>query len=105
MTQTPPVNEFLESRVAAGAPEGELEFFRATIQQPDEVAMITVLLASEQGRALHGQVFTMTRDSLALLRPEQRPVGHRRRCAVDGRRPRVGSEVADLVVTSTEQAT
>jgi len=69
MTQTPPVNEFLESRVAAGAPEGELEFFRATIQQPDEVALITVALASERGRALNGQVFTMTRDSLAVLRP------------------------------------
>jgi NAD(P)-dependent dehydrogenase (short-subunit alcohol dehydrogenase family) len=68
-TQTPPVNDFIESRVAAGAPEGELEFYRTTIQQPDEVADITVFLATPAGRKLSGQVFTMTRDSLALLRP------------------------------------
>ena len=69
MTRTPPVEEFLASREATGAPAEELEFYRATIQQPDEVATITVALATERGRTLHGQVFTMTRDSLALLRP------------------------------------
>jgi 3-oxoacyl-[acyl-carrier protein] reductase len=69
MTRTPPVDEFLQSRVEAGAPEGELEFFRATIQQPDEVALVTVFLASEHARGVRGEVFTMTRDSLAMLRP------------------------------------
>jgi NAD(P)-dependent dehydrogenase (short-subunit alcohol dehydrogenase family) len=69
MTRTPPVDEFLQSRVEAGAPEGELEFFRSTIQEPDEVALVTVFLASEHGRALRGEVLTMTRDSLAVLRP------------------------------------
>ncbi len=69
MTRTPPVEEFLESREATGAPQAELDFYRATIQQPDEVALITVALATEPGRTLNGQVFTMTRDTLALLRP------------------------------------
>lgn len=69
MTKTPPVEEFLDSRESGGAPQAELDFYRATIQQPDEVALITVALATERGRSLHGQVFTMTRDSLALLRP------------------------------------
>lgn len=69
MTETPPVAEFLQSRVDAGAPDAELDFFRATIQQPDEVALITVFLATERGRKLHGQVFTLTRDGLAALRP------------------------------------
>lgn len=69
MTRTPPVAEFLQSREDAGAPEGELEFFRATIQEPDEVALITVFLASERGRTYSGQVFTMTRDTLTALRP------------------------------------
>jgi NAD(P)-dependent dehydrogenase (short-subunit alcohol dehydrogenase family) len=69
MTRTPPVDEFLQSRVDAGAPEGELEFFRSTIQEPDEVALVTVFLASEHARGLRGEVLTMTRDSLAVLRP------------------------------------
>ena len=69
MTRTAPVEEFLESRETGGAPEAELDFYRATIQEPDEVALITVALASEQGRTLSGRVFTMTRDTLAFLRP------------------------------------
>jgi hypothetical protein len=62
--------------VEAGAPEGELEFFRSTIQEPDEVALVTVFLASERGRALHGEVLTMTRDSLAVLRPVSARTSH-----------------------------
>lgn len=69
MTRTPPVADFLQSREDDGAPEGELEFFRATIQEPEEVAMVTVMLASDHGRGLQGQVLTMTRDSLTVLRP------------------------------------
>jgi 3-oxoacyl-[acyl-carrier protein] reductase len=69
LTATEPALAFVDSLGAAGVPAEQVAALRASLPYPEDVAAITVYLATPEGRRLSGQLFTMTKDELILLEP------------------------------------
>jgi NAD(P)-dependent dehydrogenase (short-subunit alcohol dehydrogenase family) len=69
LTATEPAVAFVESLRARGVPPDQVDAMRRSMPQPDDVAAITVFLATEEGRRLSGQLFTMTKDELTIIGP------------------------------------
>ena len=69
MTATPPVLACLEQLTDLGVPPDQVALMRGGMAQPEEVAAITVFLATEAGRRLSGQLFTMTKNELTVINP------------------------------------
>jgi len=68
LTATGPVQAFLASLEGVMPPD-QLEAFKASAQDPADVAPIVAWLATDEGRRINGQLFTMTRDELTLITP------------------------------------
>ena len=69
MTATPPVLAYLEQLADLGVPPDQVALLRDGMPQPEDVAAITVFLATEAGRRLSGQLFTMTKNELTVISP------------------------------------
>ena len=69
MTATPPVLAYLEQLADLGVPADQVARLRDGMPQPEDVAAITVFLATEAGRRLSGQLFTMTKNELTVISP------------------------------------
>jgi 3-oxoacyl-[acyl-carrier protein] reductase len=69
MTATPPVLAYLEQLADLGVPPDQVAVLRDAMPQPEDVAAITVFLATEAGRRLSGQLFTMTKNELTVINP------------------------------------
>jgi NAD(P)-dependent dehydrogenase (short-subunit alcohol dehydrogenase family) len=69
LTATAPALAFVASLGAKGVPPDQLDAMRRALPQPDDVAAITVFLATDEGRRLSGHLFTMTKDELTVIGP------------------------------------
>ncbi|HET6921470.1 MAG TPA: SDR family NAD(P)-dependent oxidoreductase [Jiangellaceae bacterium] len=69
LTATAPALAFLDSLTDMGLPAEQVEAMRSSMPQPDDVAAITVFLATPEGRRLSGRLFTMTKDDLTAIDP------------------------------------
>jgi len=69
LTATEPALAFVDSLREKGVPPEQLEAMRHAMPEPEEVAGITVFLATEEGRRLSGHLFTMTKHELTLIAP------------------------------------
>ena len=69
MTATAPVLAYLERLADKGLPADQLAEMRDAMPQPEDIAAITVYLATEEGRRLSGQLFTMTKNELTVIAP------------------------------------
>jgi NAD(P)-dependent dehydrogenase (short-subunit alcohol dehydrogenase family) len=69
LTATAPALAFVDSLAAMGLPAEQVEAMRSSMPQPEDVALITVFLATPAGRRLSGRLLTMTKDELILMRP------------------------------------
>jgi NAD(P)-dependent dehydrogenase (short-subunit alcohol dehydrogenase family) len=68
-TRTEPMMAFADSLGDMGLPEEQIAGFKATIQEPEDVAPLAVFLASAEGRKLSGLVLGLTRDEFTVLNP------------------------------------
>jgi 3-oxoacyl-[acyl-carrier protein] reductase len=68
-TRTEPMMAFVDSLAAMGVDDEQLAAFRATIQQPEDVAPLAVFLATPEGRKVSGRVFSLTRRDFTVLEP------------------------------------
>jgi NAD(P)-dependent dehydrogenase (short-subunit alcohol dehydrogenase family) len=66
-TRTEPMLEYVDSLGAMGLTDAQLDQFRATILEPEQVAPLAVFLASPAGRKLSGTVLSMTADGPTIL--------------------------------------
>ena len=69
LTATVPALAFVDSLTDMGLPDEHIEAMRSSMPQPEDVALITVFLATPEGRRLSGRLFTMTKDELTIIRP------------------------------------
>ena len=69
LTASPPVLAYLEQLADLGVPPDQVAAMRDGMAQPEDVAAITVFLATEAGRRLSGQLFTMTKNELTVINP------------------------------------
>jgi NAD(P)-dependent dehydrogenase (short-subunit alcohol dehydrogenase family) len=69
LTATEPALAFVDGLTDKGVPPEQIDAMKRTMPHPDDVAAITVFLATEEGRRLSGQLFTMTRDELTVIGP------------------------------------
>jgi NAD(P)-dependent dehydrogenase (short-subunit alcohol dehydrogenase family) len=69
LTATAPALAFVDSLAAMGLTADQVEAMRSSMPQPEDVALITVFLATPEGRRLSGRLFTMTTDELVVIRP------------------------------------
>ena len=69
LTATGPALAFVDSLTDMGLSAAQVEAMRSSMPQPEDVAAITVFLATPRGRRLSGQLLTMTKDELMLIRP------------------------------------
>jgi 2-hydroxycyclohexanecarboxyl-CoA dehydrogenase len=69
LTATAPALAFVDSLAAMGMTAEQVEAMRSSMPQPEDVALITVFLATPEGRRLSGRLFTMTTDELVVIRP------------------------------------
>jgi len=69
LTATEPALAFVASLAEKGVPADQVEAVRRAMPEPDDVAAITVFLATEEGRRLSGQLFTMTKNELIVIGP------------------------------------
>jgi NAD(P)-dependent dehydrogenase (short-subunit alcohol dehydrogenase family) len=68
-TRTEPMVAFADSLLAMGLTEEQVAGFKAMIQEPEDVAPLAVLLASDAGRHLAGHVLGLTHQDLTVLQP------------------------------------
>jgi NAD(P)-dependent dehydrogenase (short-subunit alcohol dehydrogenase family) len=68
-TRTEPMLAFADSLAAMGLPDEQVAAFKATIQEPEDVAPLAVFLASAEGRKLSGAVLSLTREEFMVLNP------------------------------------
>jgi NAD(P)-dependent dehydrogenase (short-subunit alcohol dehydrogenase family) len=68
-TRTEPMMAFADSLTDMGLTEEQVAAFKATIQEPEDVAPLAVYLATAEGRKLSGQVLGLTRQELSRLNP------------------------------------
>jgi len=69
LTATAPALAFVDGLRDKGVPADQIDAMRRAMPEPDEVAAITVFLATDAGRRLSGQLFTMTKDELTVIGP------------------------------------
>jgi NAD(P)-dependent dehydrogenase (short-subunit alcohol dehydrogenase family) len=69
LTATVPALAFVDSLTDMGLPAEHVDAMRSSMPQPEDVALITVFLATPEGRRLSGRLFTMTKDELMLIGP------------------------------------
>ncbi len=77
-TRTEPMMAFADSLADMGLTEEQLAAFKATIQEPEDVAPLAVYLATPEGRKLSGQVLGLTRHEFSLLNPPSHSAPARR---------------------------
>jgi NAD(P)-dependent dehydrogenase (short-subunit alcohol dehydrogenase family) len=69
LTATAPALAFVDSLGAMGLTAEQVEAMRSSMPQPEDVALITVFLATPEGRRLSGRLLTMTKDELTAIGP------------------------------------
>jgi NAD(P)-dependent dehydrogenase (short-subunit alcohol dehydrogenase family) len=69
LTATAPALAFVDSLGEMGLTAEQVEAMRSSMPQPEDVALITVFLATPEGRRLSGRLLTMGRDELVGIRP------------------------------------
>jgi NAD(P)-dependent dehydrogenase (short-subunit alcohol dehydrogenase family) len=69
LTATAPALAFVDSLTGMGLSVAQVEEMRSTMPRPEDVAAITVFLATPDGRRLSGQLFTMTKGELFVITP------------------------------------
>jgi NAD(P)-dependent dehydrogenase (short-subunit alcohol dehydrogenase family) len=69
LTATVPALAFVDSLADMGLSSEQVEALRSSMPQPEDVAAITVFLATPDGRRVSGRLFTMTKDELMLIGP------------------------------------
>jgi NAD(P)-dependent dehydrogenase (short-subunit alcohol dehydrogenase family) len=69
LTATAPALAFVDSLADMGLSAEQVEAMRSAMPQPEDVAAITVFLATREGRRSSGRLFTMTKDQLIVIRP------------------------------------
>jgi NAD(P)-dependent dehydrogenase (short-subunit alcohol dehydrogenase family) len=69
LTATAPALAFVDSLADMGLPAEQVEGMRSSMPAPEDVAAITVFLATPEGRRLSGRLFTMTKDELTVIDP------------------------------------
>ncbi|MGH9191706.1 MAG: SDR family NAD(P)-dependent oxidoreductase [Acidimicrobiales bacterium] len=69
LTATAPALAFVGSLSGMGLSAEQVEAMRSSMPQPEDVAAITVFLATPDGRRLSGHLFTMTKDELTAIGP------------------------------------
>jgi 3-oxoacyl-[acyl-carrier protein] reductase len=76
LTATAPALAFVDSLADMGLTAGQVEAMRSSLPQPEDVALITVFLATPEGRRLSGHLLTMSKDELSAIGPPDggRPV-------------------------------
>lgn len=67
LTATAPALAFVDSLTAMGLTAEQVEATRSSMPQPEDVALITVFLATPEGRRLSGRLLTMTKDELVVI--------------------------------------
>jgi hypothetical protein len=71
LTATSPALAFVDSLATMGLPAEQVEAMRSSMPQPEDVALITVFLATPEGRRLSGRLLTMTKDELTAIGPPE----------------------------------
>jgi NAD(P)-dependent dehydrogenase (short-subunit alcohol dehydrogenase family) len=76
LTATAPALAFVDSLADMGLTAGQVEAMRSSMPQPEDVALITVFLATPEGRRVSGRLLTMSKDELSAIGPPDggRPV-------------------------------
>jgi NAD(P)-dependent dehydrogenase (short-subunit alcohol dehydrogenase family) len=76
LTATAPALAFVDSLTDMGLTAEQVAAMRSSMPQPEDVALITVFLATPEGRRLTGQLLTMSKDELSAIGPPDggRPV-------------------------------
>ena len=69
LTATAPALAFVDSLGEMGLTAEQVEAMRSSMPQPEDVALITVFLATPEGRRLSGRLLTMGKDELVVIRP------------------------------------
>lgn len=70
LSQTGPALDFIDSLQAiAGMSPESVESMKAAAELPEHVAPIVVFLATEEGRRISGQLFTLTHDEVSVILP------------------------------------
>jgi NAD(P)-dependent dehydrogenase (short-subunit alcohol dehydrogenase family) len=69
LTATAPALAFVDSMADMGLSAEQVEAMRSSMPEPEDVAAITVVLATPDGRRLSGRLFTMMKDELMLIGP------------------------------------
>jgi NAD(P)-dependent dehydrogenase (short-subunit alcohol dehydrogenase family) len=69
LTATAPALAFVDSLEDMGLSAEQVEAMRSSMPQPEDVAAITVFLATPEGRRLSGRLFTMTKHELTVIMP------------------------------------
>ena len=65
LTATAPALAFVDSLGEMGLTAEQVEAMRSSMPQPEDVALITVFLATPEGRRLSGRLLTMGKDELS----------------------------------------
>ena len=68
-TRTGPMMAFADGLAGMGLTDDQVAGFKATIQEPEDVAPLAVFLATPEGRRLSGKVLALTRDEFTVLEP------------------------------------
>jgi len=66
---TAPALAFVDSLGDMGLSAEQVEAMRSSMPQPEDVALVTVFLATPEGRRLSGRLLTMTKDELSVIGP------------------------------------
>jgi NAD(P)-dependent dehydrogenase (short-subunit alcohol dehydrogenase family) len=76
LTATAPALAFVDSLADRGLTAEQVDAMRSSMPQPEDVALITVFLATPGGRRLSGRLLTMSKDELWAIGPPEggRPV-------------------------------
>jgi NAD(P)-dependent dehydrogenase (short-subunit alcohol dehydrogenase family) len=74
LTATAPALAFVDSLADMGLTAEQVEAIRSSMPQPEDVALVTVFLATPEGRRLSGRLLTMGKDELVVIGP---PAGGR----------------------------
>jgi NAD(P)-dependent dehydrogenase (short-subunit alcohol dehydrogenase family) len=67
LTATTPALAFVDSLADMGLAAEQVEAMRSSMPQPEDVALITVFLATPEGRRLSGRLLTMSKDELVVI--------------------------------------
>jgi NAD(P)-dependent dehydrogenase (short-subunit alcohol dehydrogenase family) len=67
LTATAPALAFVDSLADMGLTAEQVEAMRSAMPQPEDVALITVFLATPEGRRLSGRLLTMGKDELVVI--------------------------------------